>query len=227
MPKAPPAALRPVPVPSSALLAQLAPLTPVPGRPDLVAHHAPDVFALWQAWEGECGARQEVPFWAVVWPAAQLLARVFQAEPAWVRGHTVLDLGCGSGVAGIAPLSAGATRVIAHDIDPVALAIAAQNATANAVDLILQGTPLLHGPCPARITCILVGDLFYERSAASALWAWLRTARRRGVQVLIADASRPFAPTVGVRRLQEERLATAWAWEGTHVRTVRLLTLDA
>jgi hypothetical protein len=49
MPDAPPAALRPVPVPSSALLARLAPLTPVPGRSDLVVHHAPDVFALWQA----------------------------------------------------------------------------------------------------------------------------------------------------------------------------------
>lgn len=227
MPEAPPAALRSVPVPSSALLARLAPLTPVPGRPDLVAHHAPDVFALWQAWEEERGAQQAVPFWALVWPAAQLLARVFQAEPAWVRGHTVLDLGCGSGVAGIAALYAGATRVVAHDIDPVALAIAAKNATANAVDLILHGAPLLHGPCPERITCILVGDLFYERSAALALWAWLRTARHRGVQVLIADASRPFAPTAGVRRLREERLATVWAWEGTHARTVRLLTLDA
>jgi ribosomal protein L11 methylase PrmA len=57
----------------------------------------------------------------------------------------VLDLGCGSGVAGIAALDAGAARVVAHDIDPVALAIAAQNATANAVDLILQGTPA--APC--------------------------------------------------------------------------------
>jgi predicted nicotinamide N-methyase len=156
-----PPALRPVPVPSSALLARLAPLTPVPGRPDLVAHHAPDVMALWQAWEEECGAPQAVPFWATVWPAGQLLARVVQVEPAWVRGQTVLDLGCGSGMAGIAALYAGATRVVAHDIDPVALAIAARNARANAVALLLHGTPLLHASCPAPITCILVGDLFY------------------------------------------------------------------
>lgn len=226
MPDAPRPARRPVPVPSSALLARLAPLTPVPGRPDLVAHDAPDVFALWQAWEEECGAQQAVPFWATVWPAAQLLARLVHAEPAWVRGQTVLDLGCGSGVAGIAAVYAGATLVVAHDIDPVALAIAAKNARANAVDLLLHGAPLLHRPCPAHITCILVGDLFYERAAAVALWAWLRTAHQRGVQVLIADASRPFAPTAGVRCLREERLATAWTWEGTHARTVRLLTLE-
>lgn len=227
MPDASPTALRPVPVPSPALLARLAPLTPVPGRPDLVAHQAPDPVALWQAWEAECGVIQGVPFWAVVWPAAQLLARVFQAEPALVRGQTILDLGCGGGVAGIAAAQAGAARVIAHDIDPVALAIAAQHATANAVALTLERTPVLHRPCPQDLQCILVGDLFYEHAASAALWAWLRTARRQGVQVLIADASRPFAPTTGVRCLWEERLATASAWEGTHTRTVRLLTLDA
>jgi hypothetical protein len=71
MPDAPPAVLRSVPVPSAALLARLAPLTPVPGRPDLVAHQAPDPVALWQAWEAECGAIQGVPFWAVVWPASR------------------------------------------------------------------------------------------------------------------------------------------------------------
>src|SRR5919204_7034046 len=69
------AAFRPVPVPSSALLARLAPLTPVPGRSDLVAHHAPDVLALWQAWEEECGAPQGVPFLATVWPAGAARAR--------------------------------------------------------------------------------------------------------------------------------------------------------
>ena len=55
----------------------------------------------------------------------------------------------------------------------------------------------------------------------------MRTAHRQWVQVLIADASRPLALTTGARCLREERLPTAWLWEGTHVRTVRLLTLDA
>jgi predicted nicotinamide N-methyase len=157
---------RPIQAPSAVLLARLAPLTPVPGRPDLVAHQAPDLLALWQAWEAESGAMQDVSFWAIVWPAAQLLACVLQAAPAWVRGKTVLDLGYGGGVAGIAAAQAGATRVIAHDRDPVALAVAARNATANAVALTLARTPVLHGPCPAGTQCILVGDLFYERAAA-------------------------------------------------------------
>jgi predicted nicotinamide N-methyase len=103
-----------------------------------------------------------------------------QAEPAWVRGQTVLALGCGSGAAGIAALSAGVPRIVAYDIDPGALAIAAQHARANAVALLLQGTPLLHEPYSVSITCILVGDLFSERFTASARGAWLRTAPRRG-----------------------------------------------
>jgi predicted nicotinamide N-methyase len=81
-------------------------------------------------------------------------------------------------------------------------------------------------PAPRVSLVSSSGDLFSERSTASALWAWLRTAHRQGIQVLITDASRPFVPTAGVRCLWEERLATAWAWEGTPGRTVRLLTLD-
>src|SRR5262249_59270230 len=115
--------------------------------------------------------------------------------------------------------AAGRGGVGAHDIARVALAITARNAQANAVDLLLHGTPLLHAPCPAGITGILVGDLFYERSAASSLWAWLRTAHRQGVRVLIADASRPFTPTAGVRCLREARLAPALVWVGAHART--------
>ena len=221
-----PAALRPVPVPSSALLARLAPLTLVPGRLDLVAHHAPDVCALWQAWEEECGAPQAVPFWATVWPAGQLLARVVQAEPAWVRGQTVLDLGCGSGVAGIAALYAGATQVVAHDIDPVALAIAAQNARANAVELLPRTPRCSMSPAP-RISPV-------SSSGTSSMSALRRRpcgpgcARPtgRGSRSSSRTRARPFVPTAGVRCLWEECLATAWAWEGTHTRTVRLLILD-
>src|SRR4030095_4685893 len=112
------------------------------------------------------------------------------------------------------------TRIVGEQIYPDRIEMPERGMTP------VQGPPLLPTPPPALLTSILVGDLFYERSTASVLWAWLRTAHRQGVRVLIADASRPFAPTAGVRCLREARLATAWAWERTHARTVRLLTLD-
>jgi ribosomal protein L11 methyltransferase len=48
-------------------------------------------------------------------------------------GASVLDLGCGSGILGIAAAKLGATRVVALDIDPNAVRAAHQNAAANAV----------------------------------------------------------------------------------------------
>lgn len=214
-------------VPSPALLQEFVPLAPVPGRPDLLAHQAKDVFALWQAWERETGEKQDVPFWAAVWPAAQLLACFISEAPCRVAGRTVLDLGCGSGVAGIAAAKAGADRVLASDTDPVALAMAALNAAANGLELVLEGENLLREDCPEDVQVILAGDLFYERAASLKLLDWLQRARQRGVEVLIADASRPFAPKSGVRVISEATYATDPDLEGVKQRLVRLLSLEA
>ena len=185
------------------------PADPVPGRPDLVAHHAPTCSPCGRRGRRSAGRHRRSPFGrpsgrrASCWPASCRLS-------AWVRGQMVLDLGCGSGVAGIAALDAGATRVVAHDIDPVALAIAAQNARANAVELLLQDVPLLHAPCP-RVSPV----------SSSGTSSWLRRAHRAMSQlcshrrgpVSHRGRVRPFAPA-GVRCLREERLATAWAQGG-------------
>lgn len=213
-------------LPSEELLRRLAPLAPVPLRPDLRAHQAPDVFALWQAWEEESGRKQDVPFWAVAWPAAQVMARWFQKHPEWVRGRIVLDLGCGGGVAGIAAAKYGAKRVYANDIDPPALEMCIRNAEANQVQLQVDGADLLERGWPGDTGLILVGDLFYERAMSDHLIDWLRRARRGGITVLIADSSRPFGPRTEVRLLEEETVATDWDLEGTRTRSVRLLTLE-
>lgn len=213
-------------LPSEDLLKSLAPLSLVPLRPDLRAHQAPDVFALWQAWEEESGRKQDVPFWAVAWPAAQVMARWFHRHPEWVRGRIVLDLGCGGGVAGIAAAKDGAKRVYANDIDPPALEMCARNAEANRVHLQVDGADLLERGWPDDTGLILVGDLFYERAMSDHLIDWLRRARRGGIPVLIADSSRPFGPRTDVRLLEEVSVATDWDLEGARSRTVRLLTLE-
>jgi ribosomal protein L11 methyltransferase len=46
-------------------------------------------------------------------------------------GNSVLDLGCGSGILGIAAAKLGAARVLALDIDPNAVRAARENAAAN------------------------------------------------------------------------------------------------
>jgi predicted nicotinamide N-methyase len=215
-------------LPSDPLLERYAPLSPVPLRPDVLAHQAPDVFSLWQAWEEESGHKRDVPFWAVAWPAAQVMAAFFREHPEWVRGRIVLDLGCGGGVAGIAAAKSGAKRVYANDIDPPALEMTARNARANDVHLAVDGSNLLEErDWPGDVGLILAGDLFYERAASETLLNRLHQARRNGISVLIGDSSRPFGPRTAVRTLVETTVATDWDLEGVKNRQVRLLALDA
>jgi predicted nicotinamide N-methyase len=212
-------------LPTEDLLRRLAPPGPVPGRPDLKAWQARDVFELWQAWERESGVKQDIPYWATVWPAARITAEWLGSHPELARGKTVLDFGCGGGVAGLAAARAGAARVIANDIDPAALAMAERNATANGMRIETEDGNLLLKPPSPEWDLILVADLFYEKSVAGPMLAWLRAAMSQGARVLIADASRPFAPQSGVRVLAVQTHATDVDLEGSAQRTVRLLEL--
>ena len=70
-------------------------------------------------------------------------------------GCTVADLGCGSGILGIAALLLGAERVAAVDIDPVAERIARENAALN-------------GVTEAQL-CVYTGDVLKDAAVRDAL----------------------------------------------------------
>jgi ribosomal protein L11 methyltransferase len=53
-------------------------------------------------------------------------------------GVSVLDVGCGSGILSIAVAKLGATRVLALDIDPLAIKATTENSAANAVSHIIR-----------------------------------------------------------------------------------------
>src|SRR6476469_6726542 len=76
-------------------------------------------------------ADEYVPYWAQLWPAARMLAKVVIRER-WDRYPRVLEVGCGLGLAGIACLARG-LAVTFSDIDETALAFAAANARLNGV----------------------------------------------------------------------------------------------
>ena len=162
--------------------------------PEIALHLATAMTPIWQATEEEL-ARGAVPppFWAFAWAGGQALARYVLDNPAVAAGRGVLDLGAGSGLAGIAALKAGAARVLAADTDPFAVAAVALNAAANHVGIEATDQDLLAAPL-SRYDLVLVGDLFYERSLAERVLAFVQAARNQGAAVLVGDPRRSYFP---------------------------------
>jgi predicted nicotinamide N-methyase len=213
-------------LPSDGFLEKHAPVGPVPGCSGIVAHQADDIFSLWEAWEAEACGECSIPFWATAWPAATVLSGHLLKNTHLVAGKTVLDLGCGGGVVSIAAARAGAARVIANDIDPVALAVAERNFAANRVTIETCPDNLTAG-ADGRITdVILVADLFYHRTASESLLSFLHEAHKNGSSVLIADGDRPFTPSTGITVILEETVPVPIELEGVPSRVVRLLALS-
>ena len=75
------------------------------------------------------------PYWCFCWGSGLALAERLLNGAHSIKGKTVLDFGCGSAVVGIAAALAGAAKVIACDIDPLALKASALNASENGVEL--------------------------------------------------------------------------------------------
>jgi predicted nicotinamide N-methyase len=69
------------------------------------------------------------PYWAKLWPAAPLLAASI-ARSGLAPGTPVLELGCGSGLVGIAALASG-LKVTFSDYIPLAVELALENAARN------------------------------------------------------------------------------------------------
>jgi predicted nicotinamide N-methyase len=169
-------------------------LLPAPLVPEVRLHLAEESLPIWQRTEEELGRiNVPPPWWAFAWAGGQALARHLLDCPALVAGRSVLDLGAGSGLAGIAAMKAGAARVLAADTDPFALAAIALNARANAVALEATDRDLLAAE-PGPFEVVLVGDLFYERPLAERVLRFLEAARDRGATVLVGDPRRSYFP---------------------------------
>lgn len=174
-----------------------------PHVPELRLHLAEESVPIWQKTEEELGEMNvPPPYWAFAWAGGQALARYVLDHPHEVAGKSVLDLGTGSGLTGIAAKRAGAARVLAADIDAYALASVALNAAANAVTLEVTNADLLAAP-PAPHDVVLVGDLFYERELADRVLSYIKLAAAAGARVLIGDPQRNYFPKDAFKQVAE------------------------
>ncbi len=144
---------------------------------------------------------EDPPYWSFCWASGQVLARLLLDEPARVRGRTVVDLGSGSAVVALAAAHAGASRVIACDLDARARSVAILNARENA--LMIEVAETLE-ECPDGTDLFTAADILYDRENMPLL----ETLRRRG-EVLLADSRIRDLDPPGYRYLGS-RAAVTW-----------------
>ena len=124
---------------------------------------------------------EEPMYWVFCWASGQAMVRFLLSHPEWVAGKRVLDFGCGSGVVAIAAAKAGAAKVWASDIDPLATQATAMNCELNSVSVEVIGD---WSACAAPLDLILVADILYDNTNLAYLDRFLE----RASEVLIADS---------------------------------------
>ena len=148
------------------------------------------------------GPEPQPPYWAYVWAGGAVLARHILDHPQTVVGRRVLDLGAGSGLVGIAAAKAGASAVIAAEIDRNGVAALALNAAANGVAMTVMARDITSGSPPA-VDVVTAGDVFYGQAVADRVMPFLDRCLDAGIEVLVGDPGRAYLPRSRLRLLAE------------------------
>jgi len=197
-------------------------LQTAPLVPEIKLHLADERAPLWSKTQRDLWDDGIVlPYWAFAWAGGQALARLLLDEPERVCGKRVLDFASGSAISGIAAMMAGASYVLAADIDPLAAVAARMNAKAN--DVVLDtSTDDLVGQSLADFDVIIAGDICYEQSVAERVRDWLGAEARRGRDVLIGDPGRTFLPRKDLEPVIGYGVKSARDLDDTDVRNARV-----
>jgi predicted nicotinamide N-methyase len=138
-------------------------------------------------------ADEYVPYWAQLWPAARMLAKVVAREPweSYPQPVRVLEVGCGLGLAGVACLARG-LDVTFSDVDETALRFAERNARLNGFPDGFR-TRLIdfrRPPDDGKYPVVIGSDLMYEERLVDPLVGLLGAVLAPGGVCLITDPDR-------------------------------------
>lgn len=152
---------------------------------------------------------EDLPYWAFFWPPAVGLATLLAAEPL-LAGRTVIELGAGSAVVGLAAARAGA-RVTLTDYMADSVALCEYNAKKNDLQVnLLQADWQDLDIWPRGAEVVVASEVLYEPEAADKICNLLASPMLRpGGIFLIADPGRPFVSTfvsgIAAKGFQVER----------------------
>ncbi|QDV30153.1 ribosomal protein L11 methyltransferase [Planctopirus ephydatiae] len=131
-----------------------------------------------------------MPYWAYLWPAAVVMARVLRNAP-WPKGTRLLELGAGVGLVGVSAAVRG-DDVTITDYDHEAILVARENARLNQVEA--QARQLDWRDPPAESFPVIIASevLYEERNHAPILQLIDKTLACDGL-CWIGDAGRTRA----------------------------------
>ncbi len=152
-----------------------------PGNADRLLDHPSthDAFA----------ADEYMPYWAELWPSSQMLGEVLLGSEQDLPSGTVLEIGCGVGLAGVVALSLG-RHVIFSDYDATAVDFAANNARANGFDDFERMPMDWRVPPELKVPVILAADVIYEERNVAPLIAFVQAVLAPGGVCLLSDPDR-------------------------------------
>jgi len=187
--------------------------------PEIALRLASEITPIWQASEDWLAERNIAPpFWAFAWPGSQALARHILDRPALVAGKRVLDFAAGGGLAAIACAHAGAARVEAAEIDPMADAAILLNAELNGASIGIAGD-VVGQDC--RWDLIVTGDVCYEAPMTGRIMPWLRQMAATA-EIWMADPGRAYLPRERMHRFAAYIVPTTRELEDRDHRDVAL-----
>lgn len=188
-----------------------------PHVPEIFLHLADDAHELWRRTEDELAEiGLPPPFWAFAWAGGQGLARYVLDHPETVRGRKILDFASGSGLVAIAAAMAGASSVVAADIDPFCQTAIRLNTEVNGVAVEFSGVDLIG--TDAGWDVVLAGDVFYDADFAGRLVPWFENLAARGATILIGDPGRAYLPKSGLERLAVYEVPVTRALEDAEIK---------
>ena len=200
-------------------------LARAPLVPEFALQLATEITPIWQATETWLAAHNiPPPFWAFAWPGSQAIARTILDHPAHAHGRRVLDFAAGCGLAALAAAHAGAARVEAAEIDPLALAATRLNAEQNGLVVETPVGDLVGTPC--RWDLIVCGDVCYEAPMTRHILPWLQTMVSAGAEVWIADPGRAYLPAGQLTEIAVFAVPTSLELEDRRERLTRLYRLN-
>jgi predicted nicotinamide N-methyase len=134
------------------------------------------------------------PFGLILWESAPVLAEALAAGPLTVSGRRVLELGAGTGLAGLVAQWLGAS-VLQIDHNPDALELCRTNAGLNAIDGLRQALANWSDwRDDSQYDLVIGSDVLYDREAHAPVLAILERNLAAGGHVLLTDPGRQHTP---------------------------------